>query len=431
MERQFQEAMNARDRGDLTRAQTLLSTLHKEHPGIFAVDESLGLLLASQNEVGRALPLLETAVHEQPSSDAAHANLGAAYYKLHRNQPAIAQFEQAVRINPANASALESLGRLYMESRRPAEAAHALLAALHSKPDDADLTLDCAAALLAADQPGQAETVLSRLADANDSARAQSLLGEASEKQGRYQSAVEHSTRATNLDPSEENVWALGAEFLRHWSFDEAIRVFEAGAAKFPGSTRIRFGLGAASFGAERYTDAARTFAGLLNSDTNRALYAELLGMACTAPAASPPAVCSALIAYAEKNPRDARAGTYAASMLLHGSASASTQSEARTLITRALAADPQLAEARYEMGVLQQEGGEWAQSIPTLEAAVHEKPDLAEAHYRLALAYLRGGRRAEARTEMDLHKKYAQQDQENLDARLRQITTFIVNTRN
>ena len=44
MERDFQEAMAAQDRGDLDRAQSLLLKLHNAHPGIFAVDESLGLL---------------------------------------------------------------------------------------------------------------------------------------------------------------------------------------------------------------------------------------------------------------------------------------------------------------------------------------------------------------------------------------------------
>ncbi len=112
MERDFQAAMAAQDQGDTERAEALLSKLHKAHPGIFAVDESLGLLLASRGDVSGALPLLEAAVREQSSSDAAHANLGAAYYQLHRNQPAIDEFERAVRINPRNVSAQRSLGRI-------------------------------------------------------------------------------------------------------------------------------------------------------------------------------------------------------------------------------------------------------------------------------------------------------------------------------
>src|ERR1700742_1133788 len=92
MEREFQDAMAAQDNGDLVRAETLLLDLRKKQPGIFAVDESLGLIYVAGEKFAKALPLLEAAAHESDRSDVAHANLGAAYFKLHRNLDALREF---------------------------------------------------------------------------------------------------------------------------------------------------------------------------------------------------------------------------------------------------------------------------------------------------------------------------------------------------
>lgn len=430
-EKSFQAAMAAQDRGDLAAAESLLRQLHSKHPGIFAVDESLGLLYVNQQKFEAALPLLESAAKEQPSSDAAHANLGAAYYQLHKNHQALVEFQTAARLNPTNAGTQESLGRLLMEQHQPAQAAQAFQAAIKLNPDKADLILDRAQALIQSDQPSQAATELQSMPGVEQSAPAQSLLAEAEEKLGSYQKAAEHYARAVELDPSEPNVFALGVEFLRHWTFDPAIKEFEAGAAKFPNSTRIKLGLGAAYFGGARYAESIPVFANLLTSDPNNPLYAELLGMSCTALAQGEKKDCSALITYADEHPRNAKVSTYAASMLLTDTGVADRSAEAQKLLTNALAADPRSADAHYEMGLLKQNEGDWSGSVPSLEKAIALKPDLAAAHYRLALAYWRTGRKQQGQAEMELQKKYAKQQKADMDHRLHQITTFIVDVRN
>jgi hypothetical protein len=54
-------------------------------------------------------------------------------------------------------------------------------------------------------------------------------------------------------------------------------------------------------------------------------------------------------------------------------------------------------------------------------------KPDFRKAHYHLSIAYWRAGRKKDAEVEMDLQKKYSEQEKEDVDQRLRQITTFLV----
>jgi tetratricopeptide (TPR) repeat protein len=78
-------------------------------------------------------------------------------------------------------------------------------------------------------------------------------------------------------------------------------------------------------------------------------------------------------------------------------------------------------------MGVILQNDLDWKGSIPYLERAVKLKPDYATAHYRLARAYWRTGRKQDGQAQMELQKKFASQKQKDLDQRLRQLTTFIV----
>jgi tetratricopeptide (TPR) repeat protein len=422
--------MAAEDRGDFATAESLLRELHRKHPGVFAVDESLGLLLVQKENFEAALPFLKAAAAEQPDSDAAHANLGAALYRLHRDKEALAEFQIAARLNPGNANTQESLGRLLMEQHRPAEAADAFAAAARLNPEGAGIVLDRAQALLEANQPQTAVAELRSMPDVEQSASAQLLLGDAEEKLGSYQRAAEHYARAVELDPTEPNVWALGVEFLRHWTFDPAIKEFEAAQKKFPNSTRIKLGLGAAYFGGAKYAESIPVFADLLGADPNNALYAELLGMSCTAVAGSNKERCSALVDFAQAHPRNAKVGTYAASMLLTESPDSDRTALAGKLLASALGVDPGSADAHYQMGLLKQNQGDWAGSVPSLEKAVALKPDLSQAHYRLALAYWRTGLKTEGQAEMELQKKYSKQEKEDMDKRLRQITTFIVDVR-
>jgi len=431
MERDFQAAMAAEDRGDLDRAEALLSKLHDAHPGLFAVNESLGLLLASRGDPSRALPLLQAAAREQPSSDAAHANLGAALYSLHRNTDAVAEFQRAVHLNPANVSAQKSLGSALMEENRPADAAGALAAALRLSPGDPDLQLDCVTALLAAKRLAEAKRILLSFPDADHSARAQALIAEANEQEGDFTGAGKHFDRAVELEPNEENAWLLSLELLRHWTFDAAAIELKAASAKFPDSKRMRIGLGAAYFGAEKFPQAISVFADLLESEPDYAMVADLLGISCNAVTAEPRPRCAVLVRYAGSHPADPRASAYAAAYLLSERDSESQRPLTRKLIEAALAADPRLPEAQFQMGTFLQDDGEWRDSIPYLERSIQLKPNYSQAHYHLALAYWRTGRKQEGQAQMALQKKYSRQQQEDLDRRLHQITTFLVKAPN
>jgi tetratricopeptide (TPR) repeat protein len=431
MERQFQDAMAAQDKGDLEQAKSLLLKLHSSHPGIFAIDESLGLLYVAREEFAPAVPLLEDAVRENPSSDVAFANLGAALFKLHRNSEALQKFQRAAVLNPNNSLTQQSLGRLWMEEHEPEKAAAAFAAALAQDPQNLDLAMDRAQALKDAGHPRQAADILAGLPGVDQSAPAQSLLADADEASGNYADAGKHYARAVELDPSEPNVWMMGIEYLRHWTFEAAIKEFAAGQEKFPQSKRMRLGMGAAYFGNGNYIDAIPIFADLLDADPENGVNAKLLGLSCVAAIQGQKPRCSSLFKYAESHPRDSNVSVYAASTLIGGELTDEKMREANHLLDHAIAIDPGMADAQYEMGVLKQDQMDWVGSISYLEKAVKLKPNFARAHYRLALACWRSGRKQEGEVEMELQKRYSQQEQNDLDQRLRQITMFLVDAHN
>jgi tetratricopeptide (TPR) repeat protein len=424
----FQRAEADLDAGNAAAAEPLLSALHARHPDNYEINESLGLLYASAGRLTLAAPLLSAAARAEPNSDVAHANLGTAYLKLGRAADAARELTTAARLNPANAGTQQALGQAWMLEKQPARAAEAFQAALAQNGDDPALLYNTALALYDCGKAGEAEPLLARMPDVDSSAEAQSLYGDVDEQLGHYEDAGRHYAAAVRLNPTEANLYVLGIEFLRHWTFDPAAKEFEAGVRVFPQSQRMRLGLGVALYGAGKYDEAIPVFADLLSENPANTMYAELLGRTCTVLTEGEQPKCAALTAYAEQHPNDAVLATYAATSILHQPADSGQLDIARHLLETAIHANPSLPEAHYGMGLLLQTESEWPQSIPELQAAIRLRPDYASAHYRLAMALSHTGQHDQARAEIALQQKYNREEQAGVDARLKQVTTFLVN---
>jgi tetratricopeptide (TPR) repeat protein len=423
----FQQAQADLDAGNSAAAEPLLQALHARHPDNYEINESLGLLYASSDRIAQAVPLLSAAARDAPDSDVAHANLGTAYLKLGRAADAAHELTLAAHLNPANVGTQQALGQAWMLEKQPARAAAAFQAALALSGGDATLAYNAALALFECGQAAEAEPLLAHMPEAETSAEAQSLYGDVDEHLGRFEDAAKHYANAARLDPTEGNLYMLGIEFLRHWTFDPAAKEFEAGVRVFPTSQRMRLGLGVALYGGGKYDEAIPVFADLLAENPGNAMYAELLGRTCTVLTEGEQPKCAELTRYAKQHPRDAILATYAATSILHQPADSGQIDVASHLLEAAIRANPSLPEAHYGMGLLLQTRSEWPQSIPELQTAIRLRPDYASAHYRLAMALSHTGQHDAARAEIALQQKYNQQEQAGVDARLKQVTTFLV----
>ena len=422
-------ALKAQDSGNRREAEAPLIDLAHRNPKSFDVAEALGLLYAESGEFTSAIPLLEKACALQGSSALALANLGAAYLKAGRDSDAVPVLDRSLARDPRNAQTLTSLGIALSQTGHPRQAASAFAKAAVENPRDPSLLYNWALALFNSGQTAQSAEVLSRVSDKDSSAQTQSLLGDIEEKQGHYEEAVAHLRAAANLDSSESNLYALGIEFLRHWTFDAAIKIFQFGIERYPSSSRLLLGLGIARYSMNDVAVAAPIFSKLLAADPDSTLYAELLGHSCSLMADASEG-CDQLEGFADRHPSNATIATYAAASILHRPSTSENVSAARRLLDRAIAEQPTLAEPYYQMGLLEQYQSRWPESISPLERAIALKPSLSKAHYHLALAYSHAGARDKAHEEIALQKQYSQQEKDDLNAKFKEVTTFMVTMR-
>ena len=426
----FRGAMASIDAGNSGAARIVLEDLHTRYPSTFEINESLGLLYASGGDLTSALPLMTAATLEKPGSDAAAANLGIAYLKTDRTADAARELTRAVQLNPQNLTAEEALGQALMELHEPKKAAAIFHRALLADHDNPTLLYNAALADFDAGDAAQASSLLARMPEADSSAEAQSLMADAKEKLGDFKSAGQHYLNAAKLDPSEANEYAVGVEFLRHWTFPPAIAQFEGAVQRFPASRRMRLGLGISYFGNHNYDKAIPVFTALLAEEPDNAAFADLLGRTCSVASEGLDPRCSVLVAVAEKHPEDAKAATYAAIHILHQAGGAGQQERARILLESAIAADPGLAEAHYELGFLLELQQQWKESVAHLEKAIGLQPDYAAAHYRLAIAYRHLGQQEKAQEQVRLQQRFSAQQAKERDLKLEQIQTLLVTTR-
>ena len=413
------------DAGRPEQAESTLRRLADRYPNDDRVNEALGLIYAETGEVNKAVPYLQRACSSAPQSAVNHANLGTAWLRLGQARDAAVELKMATRLAPRNADAFSKLGQAYMLLHDPAEAARVFSQAVALDPHNSDLLYNFAVALTENGETQRVSQVLDRIPQGEMSDQAESLAGEVEEKLGNYMAAVRHDQSAASKNPSETNLYALCVEFLRHWTWHEARQTAEYGIARYPDSQRMKLALGVALFGAKSFPEAAKVFAGLLRTDTNNSMYADILGRTC-GEISGGNADCGAIEEFAKKHPENASAAYYAARQILQRPHSTADLSEARTLLQRATAARPPIAEAWYEMGVLDAETTHWQDSAEALKEAIALRPSFTAAHYQLSIAYAHLNRPADRRRELALFQTYSSHEKDEVNARVQQMTIFL-----
>ena len=81
-------------------------------------------------------------------------------------------------------------------------------------------------------------------------------------------------------------------------------------------------------------------------------------------------------------------------------------ETRAESLLTSALAGNPSLPDAHYELGNLALRKGRIPEAIRHLQEAEKVEPGSGEIHFALSRAYRRARRKDEAAQEMDLYRQ-------------------------
>lgn len=425
----FQAAIAEYDAGHASAANPVLLDLATHYSRNAQVQGVTGMSLLESGHAEEAILFLERAVKIE-SDPALEKNLALAC--LQTNHPAVA-LPILRRLSVSASSDFETwfaLGQALSMTKQPGAAAAYQHAALlvTSVPARVMPTLryDWAVALLTENQPAAALAVLEQLSRASDDAALLSLRAEAEEKTGAYEAALADYRHTAEMEASSTNIQSYGEELLRHSSFGPAASIFQYGLGQYPGNDALERDLGVAYFGANDSVKAGDVFGALLVQHPEDATLADLLGRSCDVLATSHSTGCAQLPAFARSHPGNAPASLYAAVALLHQSASPQTYAEADTFLQDALKAQPGLAAAWYQMGVLQQARGDWPGSARSLEHAVLLNPDAAEAHYHLFRAYAHLGRPTEAREQLALHQAASVREKEQQSQRLAREVLFL-----
>lgn len=420
-------ALDAYDSGDAKTARPLLQKLNQNYPANYPASEALGSLYLEAGDLDAALPLLRRATVLAPQESLAFANLGAAYLKLSRAPEAVRELRRAVALEPGNAASETNLGQALVLLGEPKEAATAFAAAAAADPSDVKLRYAWALALYNSNAPAESVDVLKQIPSASWTDGMHALAGDANERAANFPQAIAEFEAAAKQNPSEDNLYALTAELMRHWNWKEAIEVADYGTQRFPGATRFRIAAGASLYGASDFKEAVQVFSALLKADPGNAEEADLLGRSCAALADGQFTGCEGVYDYAEHHPGNPVMTTYAAIALLHAPGNADTLNKAEALLRSAIAHNPQYGEAYMRLGAVQQARQQWAESAVSLERAIALEPSSAEAHYRLSRAYAHLGRREEAQQQNALRQSCEEKAKASINARMQEVVRFVL----
>ena len=114
-----------------------------------------------------------------------------------------------------------------------------------------------------------------------------------------------------------------------------------------------------------------------------------------------------------KKFPKDARFKNSYATVLLKQADSGDTQAEAHAnqLLREALALDPSLSDAHYQLGNLALKHDQVAEAEKHFEKVIRLEPNNVQAHFALARVYRRLGRQEDATREMKRYEELKDAD--------------------
>jgi len=93
----------------------------------------------------------------------------------------------------------------------------------------------------------------------------------------------------------------------------------------------------------------------------------------------------------------------------------------------KAIAIEPRMGEAYLKLGLLEEEKGELAKAVASLQKAVEYTALPDEAHLRLAQVYRRMGETEKARKESELYDEVAKKKKEKMERERRELGEFVV----
>jgi len=430
LDRQYQTAVSDYESGRYADAAGRLEKVLPYAGSSPVVHELLGLVYASLSQPDKAVDQLKIAAQLKPDWLEARTNLGTALLHAGKSELAGEQFRKALSLDPAGYDTNHNLGEFYAQSGKLADARPLLELARAASPGSYENTYDLAMTDFLLGRNDEARTLVLDLIKQKDAGELHNLLGQISEKDGKYVEAANEYERAAHLDPSEDNLFYWGSEMLLHRTYDPAITIFQEAARHYPKSPRILIGLGLSLYSRGKYDEAVNAFlaAVAINPADPRAYV--FLSKAYNSSPLQAEEVVQAFHRYADLQPNNALAQYYYAVSLWKGKRTANTtvdQLAVEKLLLKSVSLDDSLAEAHVQLGNLYADQHKYDKSIPQYVRALQLDQNLADAHYRLGTDYVHIGQRENAQQEFSIYQKLRAQHLDEVEKERAAVQQFVL----
>jgi tetratricopeptide (TPR) repeat protein len=337
---------------------------------------------------------------------------------------------RSAKAAPAAFAPNHALGMFYLLHGETARSIRYLEAASRAEPADTDNARALTFALLGTGNHSEAIARLQRAASIHSRSPALlRLLAFAYDVSGEPEKSVETYQRALAAAPEDaENEFGCGIGLVAAGAQDAAAKVFKSATTMHPAQAEFWLGLGLVQ-GVERQKgEAVQSLLHAVQIDPEYTPpYSYLASLADASPEHAAE-IRNRLAEFAVAHPESAEAHyDYARALWQQHRIDprAGSINEIQAQLELALARDPNLARAHFQLGVVAAEMGDFAKSESELLQATKLKPNDAEAHYRLAQAYRRNHKPALANAEMRrflaLHGSETR-DEESADVRVQDL---------
>lgn len=432
-------------------------------PDNATINYNLGTLLLSRREFDQALPWLRKAREAEPGRYESNYQLAFCLLALGDYSVAKEVLDGMGSVPPQRGEfhllkaltskalgvpgAEDELGRS-LESLAATPAANAQLATLLMRQglfqealpllelaaqrfaDSPETWLNLAAAEFALGKEG-AQSHAERALALEESAQGHLLLADILDAKEESVQAAPHYQRAAQLDPGEESTYALGYFFLRHWNWQEAAAVFQAGLREHKASASLSLGLGAAKLGSGDDDGATRAFLQAAGSGDPPAAAFKLLAQSFVR--ASDPVFqqsVECLQGLNKAKPGDPWSTYYFALAALRQAERSGAATDLSSLIPgleQIADSIPDFYEAHRLAGEIHLRQNAWAPAAVQLGKACQLDPTDVECRYKLALALRRSGDQQGAQTALEAYQRLKREQNDAAAERLSRTKKLIV----
>jgi tetratricopeptide (TPR) repeat protein len=318
------------------------------------------------------------------------------------------------------------VGRELLRAGRAKQSVAYLEQAVQLKPMDYEAGYSLAVAYQKSGDVKRADQAVQTLLARRERAKLHSLLAEVRESEGKPVDAVREYQRAAELEPSEENLFAWGAELLLHHAYAPASEVFAKGHREYPKSVRMLVGLGSAAYAQDLNEQAARWLLEAIELEPSDPRPYLFLGKVQEVAKSEPQEWVGVFRRFVELQPKDAWAHYYYAVALEKQRRGERDFMERETQLQKAIGIDPRFGDAYLKLGLLDEEKGELGKALASLQKAVEFTALPDEAHLRLAQVYRRMGEAEKARKESELYEEVSQRKKEKMERERRELGQFV-----